>query len=177
MPKFNFDDNALYRQPEIVSDARQDRGRSARSRGQRNSTSITSGSTATSPASSTAPAWRWPRWTSSSITAASRRTSSTSAAARRKEQVTAAFKIILSDPNVKGILVNIFGGIMDCNVIATGIVAAAKEVHMSIPLVVRLEGNNVAAGKKTLAESGLAMISADDLADAAKKVVAAVGKK
>ncbi len=91
-----------------------------------------------------------------------------------KEQVTAAFKIILSDPQVKGILVNIFGGIMDCNVIATGIVAAAKEVSINIPLVVRLEGNNVAAGKKTLAESGLALTSADDLADAAKKVVAAV---
>ena len=91
-----------------------------------------------------------------------------------KDQVTAAFKIILSDPQVKGILVNIFGGIMDCNVIATGIVAAAKEVAINIPLVVRLEGNNVAAGKKTLAESGLALTGADDLADAAKKVVAAV---
>jgi succinyl-CoA synthetase beta subunit len=91
-----------------------------------------------------------------------------------KEQVTAAFKIILSDPQVKGILVNIFGGIMDCNVIATGIVAAAREVGIGIPLVVRLEGNNVAAGKKTLAESGLALTSADDLADAAEKVVAAV---
>jgi succinyl-CoA synthetase beta subunit len=91
-----------------------------------------------------------------------------------KDQVAAAFKIILSDPQVKGILVNIFGGIMDCNVIATGIVAAAKEVEIGIPLVVRLEGNNVAAGKKTLAESGLALTSADDLADAAKKVVAAV---
>jgi succinyl-CoA synthetase beta subunit len=75
---------------------------------------------------------------------------------------------------VRGILVNIFGGIMDCNVIAQGIVAAAKEVSIGIPLVVRLEGNNVAAGKKTLAESGLALTSADDLADAAKKVVAAV---
>ena len=91
-----------------------------------------------------------------------------------KEQVASAFRIILSDPNVKGILVNIFGGIMDCNVIATGIVAAARETHLSIPLVVRLEGNNVEAGKKTLAESGLAVISANDLADAAEKVVAAV---
>src|SRR5437588_8681477 len=84
-----------------------------------------------------------------------------------KEQVTSAFKIILGDPNVKGILVNIFGGIMDCNIIATGILAAAKEVSLSIPLVVRLEGNNVDAGKKTLAESDLAVISASDLADAA----------
>jgi succinyl-CoA synthetase beta subunit len=77
---------------------------------------------------------------------------------------------------VKGILVNIFGGIMDCNVIATGIVAAAKEVSITIPLVVRLEGNNVAAGKATLASSGLALITADSLDDAAQKVVAAVGK-
>ena len=91
-----------------------------------------------------------------------------------KEQVTAAFKIILSDPNVKGILVNIFGGIMDCNVIATGIVAAAKETHLNIPLVVRLEGNNVDAGKKTLAESGLKLITGDSMADAAQKVVKAV---
>ena len=91
-----------------------------------------------------------------------------------KEQVTAAFKIILSDPAVKGILVNIFGGIMDCDVIASGIVAAAKEVSIKIPLVVRLEGNNVAAGKKTLATSGLALLGADTLDDAAQKIVAAV---
>ena len=93
-----------------------------------------------------------------------------------KEQVTAAFKIILSDPHVKGIFVNIFGGIMDCNVIATGIVAAVKETHLRIPLVVRLEGNNVAAGKKTLAESGVTIITGDSMADAAQKVVNAVGK-
>jgi succinyl-CoA synthetase beta subunit len=93
-----------------------------------------------------------------------------------KEQVTAAFKIILQDPHVKGILVNIFGGIMDCNVIATGIVAAVKETHMKIPLVVRLEGNNVVAGKKTLAESGVAIITGDSMADAAQKVVKAVAK-
>ena len=94
-----------------------------------------------------------------------------------KEQVTAAFQIILSDPNVKGILVNIFGGIMDCNVIATGIVAAVKETHLSLPLVVRLEGNNVAAGQKTLSESGLSLITGDSMADAAQKVVKAVGSK
>ena len=86
-----------------------------------------------------------------------------------KEQVTAAFKIILQDPNVKGILVNIFGGIMDCNVIATGIVAAVKETGLKLPLVVRLEGNNVIAGKKTLAESGLTLITGDSMADAAQK--------
>ena len=91
-----------------------------------------------------------------------------------KEQVTAAFKIILSDAAVKGILVNIFGGIMDCDVIANGIIAAANEVHISIPLVVRLEGNNVAAGKKTLSTSGLAILSADTLDDAAQKIVAAL---
>jgi len=93
-----------------------------------------------------------------------------------KDQVKAAFKIILSDPNVKGILVNIFGGIMDCNVIATGIVGAVKETGLPLPLVVRLEGNNVAAGRKTLAESGVAIIPGDSMADAAQKVVKAVGK-
>ena len=88
-----------------------------------------------------------------------------------KEQVIAAFKIILGDPNVKGIFVNIFGGIMDCNVIATGIVEAVKEVGLKLPLVVRLEGNNVAAGKATLAASGLALVSGDTMADAAQKIV------
>jgi succinyl-CoA synthetase beta subunit len=93
-----------------------------------------------------------------------------------QEQVAAAFKIILQDPHVKGILVNIFGGIMDCNVIANGIVAAVKETGLKLPLVVRLEGNNVAAGKKTLAESRLTIISGDSMADAAQKVVKAVSK-
>ena len=93
-----------------------------------------------------------------------------------KEQVTAAFKIILGDPNVKGILVNIFGGIMDCAIIADGIIAASKEVGLTLPLVVRLEGNNVETGKQTLASSGLAITSANDLTDAAEKIVAAVGK-
>ena len=88
-----------------------------------------------------------------------------------KDQVVAAFKIILGDPNVKGIFVNIFGGIMDCNVIATGIVEAVKEVGLKLPLVVRLEGNNVAAGKATLASSGLALVSGDTMADAAQKIV------
>ena len=91
-----------------------------------------------------------------------------------QEQVQNAFKIILSDPNVKGILVNIFGGIMDCDVIAKGIVAACKEVDLQLPLVVRLEGNNVAAGKKTLAESGVNLIAGDDLGDAAEKAVKAI---
>jgi succinyl-CoA synthetase beta subunit len=91
-----------------------------------------------------------------------------------KEPVSAAFKIILSDPNVQGILVNIFGGIMRCDVIAEGVVAGAREVGLSVPLVVRLEGTNVDLGKKILAESGLPITSADDLADAAQKVVSAV---
>ena len=91
-----------------------------------------------------------------------------------KERVTAAFKIILSDPNVEGILVNIFGGIMRCDVIAEGVVAAAREVALHVPLVVRLEGTNVELGKKILAESGLPIISADTMAEAAEKVVKAV---
>lgn len=94
-----------------------------------------------------------------------------------QEQVAAAFNIILQDANVRGILVNIFGGIMDCNVIATGIVAAVKTTGLKLPLVVRLEGNNVQAGKKTLAQSGLTIISGDSMADAAQKVVKAVGEQ
>ncbi|MAC60175.1 MAG: ADP-forming succinate--CoA ligase subunit beta [Novosphingobium sp.] len=93
-----------------------------------------------------------------------------------KEKVTAAFKIILGDPNVKGILVNIFGGIMKCDVIAEGIVAAAKDVNLSVPLVVRLEGTNVQQGKDILANSGLPIVAANDLGDAAQKIVAEVKK-
>jgi succinyl-CoA synthetase beta subunit len=91
-----------------------------------------------------------------------------------KEKVTEAFKLILSDPNVEGILVNIFGGIMRCDIIAEGIISAAKEVSLSVPLVVRLAGTNVELGKKMLASSGLAILPADDLADAADKIVGAV---
>jgi succinyl-CoA synthetase beta subunit len=91
-----------------------------------------------------------------------------------KEKVTAAFKIILADPAVKGILVNIFGGIMKCDIIAEGIVAAAREVALDVPLVVRLEGTNVAEGKAILASSGLPIIAANDLGDAARKIVAEV---
>jgi succinyl-CoA synthetase beta subunit len=94
-----------------------------------------------------------------------------------RERVTTAFKLILSDKNVEGILVNIFGGIMRCDVIAEGVVAAAREVSLHVPLVVRLEGTNVDMGKKILAESGLPILSADDLADAAKKIVDAVKRK
>jgi succinyl-CoA synthetase beta subunit len=91
-----------------------------------------------------------------------------------REKVTEAFKIITSDPNVKGILVNIFGGIMRCDVIAEGVIAAVREVGLQVPLVVRLEGTNVELGKKILNESGLSVIAADDLADAAEKIVKAV---
>ena len=93
-----------------------------------------------------------------------------------RERVTEAFKILLADGNVKGVLVNIFGGIMRCDVIAEGIVAAAGEIGISVPLVVRLEGTNVEQGKTILAESGYAIISADDLGDAAVKIVAAVAE-
>jgi succinyl-CoA synthetase beta subunit len=91
-----------------------------------------------------------------------------------RERVTTAFKLILSDPNVEGILVNIFGGIMRCDVIAEGVIAAAREVSLHVPLVVRLEGTNVELGKKIMAESGLPILSADNLADAAQKIVKAV---
>ena len=91
-----------------------------------------------------------------------------------KEKVTAAFKIITADPNVKGILVNIFGGIMRCDIIAEGVVAAVKEMGLKVPLVVRLEGTNVELGKKIINESGLNVIAANDLSDGAQKIVAAV---
>jgi succinyl-CoA synthetase beta subunit len=94
-----------------------------------------------------------------------------------KEKVAAAFKIITSDPNVKGILVNIFGGIMRCDVVAEGVVAAVREVGLSVPLVVRLEGTNVELGKKVIAESGLNVVAADDLDDAAQKIVRATRKE
>jgi len=93
-----------------------------------------------------------------------------------KERVTAAFKLLLSDPKVEGVLVNIFGGIMRCDVIAEGVVAAAREVNVGVPLVVRLEGTNVELGKQILNDSGLAIIAASDLADAAEKIVNAVKK-
>ena len=91
-----------------------------------------------------------------------------------KTKVTAAFKIITADPNVKGILINIFGGIMKCDIIAEGVVAAVKEVGLKVPLVVRLEGTNVDAGKKIIRESGLNVLPADNLDDAAQKIVNAV---
>jgi succinyl-CoA synthetase beta subunit len=93
------------------------------------------------------------------------------------EKVTAAFKIMLSNPKVKAILVNIFGGIMKCDTIATGVVAAAREVKLSVPLVVRMKGTNEDLGKKILKDSGLPIISADNMAQAGERVVAAIRKK
>jgi succinyl-CoA synthetase beta subunit len=93
------------------------------------------------------------------------------------EKVTEAFKIMLKNPKVKGIMVNIFGGIMQCDTIATGVVAAAREVNLSVPLVVRMKGTNDEMGRKILADSGLPIISADNMGDAAQKIVAAVAGK
>src|SRR2546423_5491298 len=93
-----------------------------------------------------------------------------------EEKVTAAFKLLLADPRVKAVLVNIFGGIMKCDVIAAGIIAAAKQVHLQVPLVVRLEGTNVNEGEALLASSGLAITPADDLRGAARQAVAAANK-
>jgi succinyl-CoA synthetase beta subunit len=93
------------------------------------------------------------------------------------QKVTEAFKLMLKNPAVKGILVNIFGGIMRCDTIAEGVIAAAREVNLSVPLVVRMKGTNEDLGRKLLAESGLAVISADNMADAARQIVAAVAGK
>ena len=173
--KFNFDDNALYRQPEIVAlrdKTEEDPREVAASEFNLNYIGLDGNIACLVNGAGLAMA------TMDIIQYAGGKPANflDVGGGASKDQVTAAFKIILGDPNVKGILVNIFGGIMDCNIIATGIIAAAKEVGLQIPLVVRLEGNNVDAGKKTLAESGLAVISASDLADAAHKIVAAVKK-
>ena len=117
---------------------------------------------------------RWRPWTSSSSTAWSPANFLDVGGGASKEKVAAAFKIITADPNVKGILVNIFGGIMKCDIIAEGVVAAVKEVGLKVPLVVRLEGTNVDAGKKIIRESGLNVLPADNLDDAAQKIVKAV---
>ncbi len=171
--KFNFDDNALYRQPEIVAlrdKSEEDPREVAASEFNLNYIGLDGDIACLVNGAGLAMA------TMDIIQYAGGKPANflDVGGGASKEQVTSAFKIILSDPNVRGILVNIFGGIMDCNVIALGILAAAQEVGLSIPLVVRLEGNNVDAGKKTLAESSLKIISAHDLADAAEKIVAAV---
>ncbi|HEX8310796.1 MAG TPA: ADP-forming succinate--CoA ligase subunit beta [Chthoniobacteraceae bacterium] len=171
--KFNFDDNALYRQPEIVAmrdKTEEDPREVAASEFNLNYIGLDGNIACLVNGAGLAMA------TMDIIQHAGGKPANflDVGGGASQEQVASAFRIILSDPNVKGILVNIFGGIMDCNVIATGILAAAQETALSIPLVVRLEGNNVEAGKQTLAQSDLAVISATDLADAAEKVVAAV---
>jgi succinyl-CoA synthetase beta subunit len=171
--KFNFDDNALYRQPEIVAmrdKAEEDPREVAASEFNLNYIGLDGNIACLVNGAGLAMA------TMDIIQHYGGRPANflDVGGGASKEQVTSAFKIILSDHNVRAILVNIFGGIMDCNVIANGIVAAARETHISIPLVVRLEGNNAEAGKRTLTESGLAMMTGADIADAAEKVVAAV---
>ena len=173
--KFNFDDNALYRQPEIVAMrdvAEEDAREVAASEHSLNYIGLDGNIACLVNGAGLAMA------TMDIIQYAGGKPANflDVGGGASKEQVASAFKIILSDKNVEGILVNIFGGIMDCNVIAHGIVDAARETEIGIPLVVRLEGNNVEAGKKTLAESGLKLTAADNILDAAQKVVAAVKK-
>ena len=139
----------------------------------RSSTSPTSRSTATSAASSTAPALRWRRWTSIKLYGGEPANFLDVGGGATAEKVTEAFKIMLRNPNLKAILVNIFGGIMKCDTIAEGVVAASKAVSLKVPLVVRMKGTNEELGRKILAESGLPIISANNMAEAAEKVVAA----
>ena len=157
--------------------ARLRRGGSRRRRRRSATTCRSSSWTAASAAWSTAPAWRWRRWTPSSTSAAQPANFLDVGGSATEERVTAAFKIITADPKVRGIFVNIFGGIMKCDTIASGVIAAVKQVGLKVPLVVRLEGTNVELGRKMLAESGLAVTAANDMADGARRVVAlAAGK-
>ncbi len=171
--KFNFDDNALYRQPQIVAmrdKSEEDPREVAASEFSLNYIGLDGNIACLVNGAGLAMA------TMDIIQYAGGKPANflDVGGGASKEQVAAAFGIILADPKVEGILVNIFGGIMDCNIIATGIVEAARETGLKLPLVVRLEGNNVDAGKKTLAQSGLRLVTGDDILDAAKKVVAAV---
>ncbi len=153
--KVGFDDNALYRHPDMWWRCATSPKKTRRKSRRRNTTSTTSRSTA--PIGCMVNGAGLAMATNGhhqALRRGRRRTSSTSAARATKEKVAAAFKIITSDPNVKGILVNIFGGIMKCDVIAEGVVAAVKEVGLKVPLVVRLEGTNVELGKKIIDESG-----------------------
>ncbi|XIY74229.1 hypothetical protein AB2F06_05720 [Escherichia coli] len=125
----------------------------------------------------TAQVWRWVRWTSLNCTAANLANFLDVGGGATKERVTEAFKIILSDDKVKAVLVNIFGGIVRCDLIADGIIGAVAEVGVNVPVVVRLEGNNAELGAKKLADSGLNIIAAKGLTDAAQQVVAAVEGK
>ena len=171
--KFNFDDNALYRQPAIVAmrdKDEEDPREVAASEYNLNSIGLDGNIACLVNGAGLAMA------TMDIIQHAGGKPANflDVGGGATKEQVIAAFKIILSDKAVRGVLVNIFGGIMDCDVIARGIVEAVKEVGLHLPLVVRLEGNNVEAGKKTLSGSGVAIIGAASLAEAADKIVAAV---
>jgi succinyl-CoA synthetase beta subunit len=171
--KFNFDDNALYRQPEIVAmrdKAEEDPREVAASEFSLNYIGLDGNIACLVNGAGLAMA------TMDIIQhyGGSPANFLDVGGGATKEQVSAAFRIILGDKSVKGILVNIFGGIMDCDIIAHGIVDAAKETSLSLPLVVRLEGNNVEAGKRTLANSGLSLQSATTMAEGAQKIVAAV---
>lgn len=171
--KFNFDDNALYRQPEIMAmrdKTEEDPREVAASEYSLNYIGLDGNIACLVNGAGLAMA------TMDIIQYAGGKPANflDVGGGATREQVTAAFRIILGDANVKGILVNIFGGIMDCNIIANGIIEAARETSLSIPLVVRLEGNNVEAGKKTLAASGLKLVTGDNILDAAQKIVAAV---
>jgi succinyl-CoA synthetase beta subunit len=161
--KFNFDDNALYRQPAVVAMRDKDEEDPREVAASEYNLNLVNGAGLAMA-------------TMDIIQHAGGKPANflDVGGGATKEQVIAAFKIILSDKAVRGILVNIFGGIMDCDVIARGIVEAVKEVGLHLPLVVRLEGNNVEAGKKTLSGSGVEIIGAASLAEAADKIVAAV---
>ena len=172
--KMSFDSNAIYRHSDIgeLRDTTEEDSKELEA--SRNTISTTSRWTARSAAWSTARGWRWPRWTSSSSTGRSRPTSSTWAAGRPRKRSPRRSRSSPAIPHVKGILVNIFGGIMRCDVIAEGVVAAVKDVGLKVPLVVRLEGTNVEKGKEIIRNSGLNVIAADDLKDGAEKIVKAV---
>ena len=174
--KVTFDDNALFRHPELEKLRDETEEDPAELRAARAGLSYISLTGTIGCLVNAQPVWRAEHdRTLSSITARMPANFlwTWAARARNKEQVTEAFRILLSDPRVKAVLVNIFGGIMKCDIIAAAIIAAFKEVGFHVPLVVRLEGTNVAQGKKMLADSGLNITTADGLTDAAKKVVAA----
>ena len=172
--KIAFDDNALFRHPEIklyLPTCPRRRRRRSRPRA---SGSTSSSWTATSAAWSTAPAWPWPPWTSSSYHGGTPANFLDVGGGASEEAVKNAFRIILQDPGVKAVLVNIFGGIMRCDVVAKGIVNASREIGIRVPVVARLEGTNVEEGKRILQDSGLKILVGANLEDAAAKVVAAV---
>ena len=142
---------------------------------QRNGSSITLRSTAILAAWSMARDWQWAQWISSKLHGGAPANFLDVGGGATKERVTEAFKIILSDDNVKAVLINIFGGIVRCDLIAEGVIGAVEEVGVTVPVVVRLEGNNAARGREVLAGSGLNIEAAASLADAAQKVVVAAG--